>query len=490
MKLQHLIDQILSTELKAEPYIDRYGGVVQTMNFEVSDDQDNSTIKRYPVACDVTGKDCDLAALLYHDLVPNDSRNSVVYWEVITPMVDIGPTGTKIFGERRFRGVARLVVWMNVAKLGGTDCKDAFFAIPPLEKILTKNLKITGGAYQGMIIRIRPKKMVAHDINSVFGKYTYPKLINYYRYPYDFFAIDVEFTLEQCLLKGGTFPIGAPLDCPNQVPIDQCTDLLAQITPDLRCSCVIPSLDFSIGNDIDFDCFSDQQIDDIIDRKSITATFYDGTNEYTNLEIDASLTFERTDAFSISCWVFPNDLSGMQGIWSKYQAPTGIFGMIDNGTVRFDLQNNGGVNGMILKTPSGLISGGVPFHSLITSDGSGTIAGSSIYIDGVLATKDPIADTLTASILTSTDFVLGGLGGGSTFMLSGLLNNFAIFDRELTAVEAALFVPLGEKDPVYTAIPNLVSHLRLTELNPLDIIGVNNGISFNQDITNIRKRLI
>ena len=272
--------------------------------------------------------------------------------------------------------------------------------------------------------------------------------------------------------------------------IDPCDALKASISFDDTCNCLFPSYVFSTAIGNVYDCLSQQQIDDIIDRNSITATFYDGTNEFTNLGTDPSLTFERTDPFSVGVWVLPNDLSGMQGIWSKYMAPTGIFGMIDSGTVRFDLQNNGATNGMILKTPSGLISGGVPFHVLFTTDGNGNIAGSGTYINGVLATKVTVSDTLTDSILTSTDFVLGGLGGGSTFMFNGLLNNFAIFDRELTAVEAVTIHGLGEKDPVYTAIPNLVSHLRLIALNPPDIIGVNNGTSFNQDITNIRKRLI
>ncbi len=203
MKLQYLIDSLLSTEIKAEAYVDRYGGVVQTLYYGVAAGEDKQITKRYPIACDVEGKDCNDTNLLFTDLVPNDSRDSVVYWEVIRPMTDAGATVTKKFDERRFRGVARLVVWMNVAKLGG-GCKDAFFAISPLEKILTKRLKITSGVYENSIVRIRPLKMVAHDINTVFGKYDYDKLKPYYLYPYDYFAIDVEFNLEQCLSKGGT----------------------------------------------------------------------------------------------------------------------------------------------------------------------------------------------------------------------------------------------------------------------------------------------
>lgn len=216
MKLQYLIDSILSAEIIALPFVDRYGGVVQTMQIEIENGTDNPPVKRYPIACDVVGKDCNNTGI-YQDLVPDDSKNSVVYWEAIQPMQNVGPTSYKDYHTRKFRGVARLVVWMNIARLGGTGCNTAFFAIAPLEKILSKKLKALSGEYEGSQIRIQPKGMVAHNVNAVFGKYDYPKLNKYALYPYDYFAIDVTFELDQCLAKGGTFPINPSVDCPNEI---------------------------------------------------------------------------------------------------------------------------------------------------------------------------------------------------------------------------------------------------------------------------------
>jgi hypothetical protein len=49
-------------------------------------------------------------------------------------------------------------------------------------------------------------------------------------------------------------------------PPDACSILLASISAELMCNCVIPSLDFSVGNDTDFDCLTQQQIDDLTIR--------------------------------------------------------------------------------------------------------------------------------------------------------------------------------------------------------------------------------
>lgn len=214
MKLKYLIDNFISPRITPLSFVDRYAGIVQTINIAVDNQTDKGEIKRYPVACDVTARDC-VNTGIYQELTPDDSKKSVIYWEEIQPMSNSGFTATKTFHEKRFKGTARLVVWMNLAKLGIANCNDAFFAIPPLEAALTLSGKISGGEYDGFLLRVEPQRMVKHDIQSVFGNYDYPKLKNYYLYPFDFFAIDVSFTLDQCLSKGGTFPVNAPLDCEN-----------------------------------------------------------------------------------------------------------------------------------------------------------------------------------------------------------------------------------------------------------------------------------
>ncbi len=214
MKLKYLINTFLSPEIETLSFVDRYAGIVKTLTIAVSNGTETGINKRYPVACDVTEKDCANIGV-YQNLIPDDSKSSVIYWEMVSPMRNTGFTQTNNFYEKRFRGVARLVVWLNLTKLGIDNCNDSVLVLPILEDILTKKLKIQTGIYAGDLLWIQPLSMVNQDVNTIFGKYDYNKLKNYYLYPFDFFAIDVQFTLNQCLSKGGTFPILPPIDCEN-----------------------------------------------------------------------------------------------------------------------------------------------------------------------------------------------------------------------------------------------------------------------------------
>lgn len=217
MKIKYLIDTILSPQIKVLNFVDRYAGIVKTINIAVDNQTDKGQIKRYPVACDVQNGEC-VNTGLYNELVPDDSKNSVLYWELISPATNSGMTQTKDFYTKRFKGTARLVVWLNLAKLGVTECNGAINTLPILEKILTQKGKISGGIYDNCMLWIEPRAVVKQDIQTVFGGYDYPKLKNYYLYPFDFYAIDVNFTLDQCLAKGGTFEPTCAVDCVNEVP--------------------------------------------------------------------------------------------------------------------------------------------------------------------------------------------------------------------------------------------------------------------------------
>jgi len=210
MKIRYIIDEILTPRITALDWVDRYGGIVKTVNLEITG-KNGLEVRRYPVACDVTERDCSNDAI-QQDLVPNDNYKSVVYWEEVTPMANSGFTGTKDFYTKKFKGVARIVVWLNLAKLGIDNCKDGFLTIPSLEEALTIKGKNLPTPYDGFQFWVQPLKMVKQDINTVFGKYDYNKLKNFYLYPYDFYAIDVAFEMNQCLAKGGVYIPNAPID--------------------------------------------------------------------------------------------------------------------------------------------------------------------------------------------------------------------------------------------------------------------------------------
>lgn len=58
----------------------------------------------------------------------------------------------------------------------------------------------------------------------------------------------------------------------GSTPFDACTNLLTAITTDQMCSCVIPSLIFTAGNDTNFDCLSVTQKSDLTTRLCVVDT--------------------------------------------------------------------------------------------------------------------------------------------------------------------------------------------------------------------------
>lgn len=337
MKIKYLIDTILTPKLTALSFVDRYASIVRTINFGQTD---SGIVKRYPVACDVSAVDCENTGL-YQDLVPNDSKYSVVYWEMISPMTNQGFTKTNDFYQKKFKGTARLVVWLNLAKLGIESCTASLELIPILEKEITTKGKISGGVFDGNHIWIQPRNMVKQDINIVFGGYDYDKLKNYYLYPFDFFAIDVEFTMEQCLSKGGTFTLGTALDCPNE------------IAPVVSCK----SLDF------------------------------DGVNERLITGTEAALNIEWSTPFSIEMWVkLDTELTSFTTLFTT-RSGNGIMirRQASSDRIYFELWGTTGTETRVYGNTG--MSLGSWHHLVVTSDGTGLQSGLEIYLDDVQLTK-------------------------------------------------------------------------------------------------------
>jgi hypothetical protein len=439
MKLQYLIDNILSPEIKALSFVDRYGGVVQTLTQEIDDGTPNPKVKSYPVSCyvDVTEKDCANTGM-YQNLVPDDSKDSVVYWEVITPMQNAGKTKLNDFHTRKFKGVARLVVWMNIAKLGGTDCRTPFFALAPLEKILSKQLKISGGDYDGSQLWIQPKGMVLNNEQTIFGKYSYPKESVYALYPYGFFAIDVSFELHQCLAKGGIFPANPSIDCPNDTGVDACAMLLDSLTDEQKNECLLPTYDFS-NTTVQSNVTGGQQ-SDLIAWLCTTAPFqnnysifFDGLSDRIIQTNDAAYNFDRLDPWTFSFRIEFHNVSATQSIIEKGGASVMGFGyniVVVAGKIRVILRS-GGVGNDFIAESDYTFTNGVSRHVTIKYNGNSAVSGVTVKVDNVATIITPIRDNLTGSI-ASTSILKIGEGSG---YLSATMNVLRCWNIEHSAAQ-------------------------------------------------------
>lgn len=419
MIIKYLIDNLLTPEITALDFADKYASIVRTLNIAVEDQSERGKIKRYPVACDVLNGDCSNVGV-YNDLVPDDTKKSVLYWEMLQPMSNAGQTKINDFYTKRFKGSARLVVWLNLTKLGLTDCDGAILTIPILNKILTKKLKLLSGPFSGSHVWIEPKNYVKQDISAIFGGYDYPKLKNYYLYPFDFYAIDVNFTIEQCLIKGGTFPSLPAIDCENTgAGFLQCKSIDLDGVNEYIANGVYPSPDPANSN----------------------------------------FLFNNNESFSLSIWFKLDSVLGTQtpilGMGnSSLQLGYFITVLSSTGRIRFNIVSGifTTVTGQFFIDSFDNININEWVNVICTYDGSQDINGAKIYVNGVDngATRTVTGTGLNDNITYPTT-PLKVFKGRASGVANGQVNNARVWrGAELSPAEA--LQEYNEGKPQFTAV--------------------------------------
>lgn len=183
-------------------------------------------------------------------------------------------------------------------------------------------------------------------------------------------------------------------------------------------------------NGYDLDCYQTDWAN-FTARSTVLALRGEGTNEYVTM--GNILAFERTDAFSISCW-FKGSTAGylLSKITADPYTGYGLY-LLASGSIRFFLANSVASNGIDIATTS--TSWGAAWtHVVVTYDGSSTAAGTRIYVNGILQSVTVSQDTLSTSTVTTTPFNLLSRTNG-TACLVGDLDNVGVYDVELTSEE-------------------------------------------------------
>ena len=131
---------------------------------------------------------------------------------------------------------------------------------------------------------------------------------------------------------------------------------------------------------------------------------FDGVNEFIQLPVNSAFDLENTHAFSFEAWVKLGDIIGFKSLFRKYDAGInrGYFLIISGNEVRFDLQNNGGSNGAIVESVGAGLVVGQWHHVVGTYDGSNDANNINLYLDGVLQTKTIVSNTLTGTIINTS----------------------------------------------------------------------------------------
>ena len=170
------------------------------------------------------------------------------------------------------------------------------------------------------------------------------------------------------------------------------------------------------------------------------------TNDNDELSFGDSAT---DDPFSIAAWVYVTNENGTRYILSKRDITTGSearewsLGIETNEKIIFSLVDESANATQQKKTSSGLSTG---WHFVVaTYDGSGgddATDGMTLYIDNVAVAQSAVdSGTYVAMENTATKVIIGGsytVGGVVGFFWDDKIDNVALFNAELTAVQVAL----------------------------------------------------
>lgn len=170
-------------------------------------------------------------------------------------------------------------------------------------------------------------------------------------------------------------------------------------------------------------------------RTSCYSMDLDGLNEYIEAPINAAFDLTKTDSMTFAAWVKFDNMPSFNPILNKWIYAVGIqFNVSSTGEIQFHLQNNGGIDGLIMESIGAGISNGVWNHIAATYDGSNTPAGVKFYINGSILANAIITNTLTG-IITNSETVKIGATPSAGFYSNGLFNKVRWWDVELTPAE-------------------------------------------------------
>ena len=159
----------------------------------------------------------------------------------------------------------------------------------------------------------------------------------------------------------------------------------------------------------------------------------DGVNDYVNF--GNVLDFDGSTPFSISCWTYSTNINSLKFIIGKAFAgvPYTGYGMFFyQNKIRCFIQQVEGTDSLY-KTGSVNLSVNTWYHITMTYDGSKTVAGLKVYVDGSVYSMIDNYDNFTGSSSNSKNFTIGVKE--NTWYYSGIQDEVGIWNRELTASE-------------------------------------------------------
>jgi hypothetical protein len=197
----YLLEQVFRQSIQALNWVEKYGGVVTKYS-------DPKTNEVYPIVAYNSDPLCSETDP-YTPITPDDAFKSVVYWE------QAGATRIDS-SERRFvtgTAIMRFVAWINPKKQGVTPvyglssiyANDFVSRVNSVQGATVSSIPVTLSVTRASITEV--------DENAIFGDYSYAGKKYLFVQPFEFFAVDFEFTFVVPKNCASMITITDPIDC-------------------------------------------------------------------------------------------------------------------------------------------------------------------------------------------------------------------------------------------------------------------------------------
>lgn len=165
--------------------------------------------------------------------------------------------------------------------------------------------------------------------------------------------------------------------------------------------------------------------------------YFDGVDDY--IDLGNNFNFTRKNSFSVSFWtktassnsqmlIGNNNIDHTQKGWSIFSSSGAIYFQINAGT-------QAGSNELQTYTNTGLISDNNWHFVTVTYNGTSSVNGVKIYIDGSTDLRTGYDYNNLRSTNSSINNTLIGKSSTSTYYLNGSIAELQIYDKELTQEE-------------------------------------------------------
>jgi hypothetical protein len=139
--------------------------------------------------------------------------------------------------------------------------------------------------------------------------------------------------------------------------------------------------------------------------------------------------FEKDDAFSVDGWIKVTGVGDMIVARTKNDVTRRGWAVLINadGKLRFQLVNNTATNDKIIVDGSTMINDDNWYYFAVVYTGNEVASGVTMYVNGSEETKNVINDSLTATISTDVNLLIGDREALDS-PLSGLVDELAIYE--------------------------------------------------------------